>query len=197
MIGLAVALGVVLVGVFLYKPMLNSFAHYLVYPDRKVPSDFIVLLGGERDGQRTRKAVELYRAGVAPKIIVSSGAQISWRTTESKEMVALLRELQVPDRDIILETKSLSTYENAQYTKELLEKEALAARRITLVTDHWHTRRAVFVFERVFKASDIEIASVGSHSLKKIQLEKWWQDHESTQTVLSEWARLVVYRLKY
>lgn len=193
----AVVLGLLLLGYLLYRPVLNGLAQYLVYPDRVAPSDAIVLLGGETDGQRTRKAVELYRAGMAPKIVVSSGAQISWRTTESKEMVALLRQLQVPASAIVLETRSLSTYDNAVYTRQLLEGEKLEQKRITLVTDDWHTRRAVFIFERVFQGSGIEIASAGSHSLKKIHLEQWWQDHESIQTILSEWARYIVYRIKY
>ncbi|GEN36416.1 YdcF family protein [Aneurinibacillus danicus] len=196
-VGFAVLFGLVLLVMLTYKPMLNGLAHYLVHPDEKAPSDFIILLGGETDGQRTRKAVELYRAGLAPKIIVSSGARISWRTTESKEMVALLKQLGVPDKDIVLEQKSRSTYENAFYTRKVLEKETLQHKRITLVTDNWHTRRAMFIFHRVFEGTGIEIGSVGSHSLEKIRLDDWWRDHESMQTILSEWSRLIVYVIKY
>jgi uncharacterized SAM-binding protein YcdF (DUF218 family) len=190
-------LAVVLLAFLTYKPILNSMAHYLVYPDKKERSDFIVLLGGETDGQRTRKAVELYRAGLAPKIIVSSGARISWRTTESKEMVALLRQLHVPDHDIVLEEKSRSTYENALYTRQMIKKETLRYKRITIVTDNWHTRRSVFIFRKVFADSGIEINSVGSYSLEKVQLDNWWHDHESAQTILSEWSRLIVYTIEY
>lgn len=192
-----VLVGCIILAFLTYRPVLNGMAQYLVYPDVKKPSDFIVLLGGETDGQRTRKAVELYREGLAPKIIVSSGARISWRTTESKEMVALLKQLHVPDSDIILEQKSRSTYENALYTKEIVEGQILRNKRITLVTDDWHTRRSMYVFRQVFAATDIEIHSVGSHSLEKVQLTDWWRDHESMQTILSEWARLVVYVIKY
>lgn len=187
-----------LIAIFLlYKPILNGMAHYLVYPDKKQKSDYIILLGGERDGQRTRKAAELYKAGLAPKIIVSSGAQISWRTTESKEMVALLKQLGVPNEDIILEQKSRSTYENALYTRELLKGKTLHHKRITLVTDNWHTRRSIFIFRKAFMDSGIEVNSVASYSLEKVWLDNWWQDHESTQEILTEWARLVVYWIKY
>ncbi|MED4727667.1 YdcF family protein [Aneurinibacillus migulanus] len=194
---LAVLVGCIILALLIYRPVLNGMAQYLVYPDARKPSDFIVLLGGETDGQRTRKAVELYKEGLAPKIIVSSGARISWRTTESKEMVALLKQLHVPERDIILEQKSRSTYENALYTKKTVEGQTLRNKRLTLVTDDWHTRRSVYVFRQVFDESDIEICSVGSHSLEKVQLTNWWQDHESMQTILSEWARLIVYVIKY
>ncbi|BAU29446.1 DUF218 domain-containing protein [Aneurinibacillus soli] len=180
-----------------YEPILEGAARYLVYPDNRQKSDVIVLLGGEQDGQRTRKAAELYKEGIAPLIIVSSGGQLSWRTTESREMVALLLELGIPAHAISKEEKSLSTYENALYTKELLQKSGRSVKRLTLVTDDWHTRRAVYVFQHVFAHTGIEIASVGSHQLRTVHFKKWWLDHESLQVIASEWARMLVYYVKY
>ena len=51
-----------------WKPFLKSIAHALVYETNLTGADAIVVLGGG-SGSRVKKAVELYHAELAPKLI--------------------------------------------------------------------------------------------------------------------------------
>jgi uncharacterized SAM-binding protein YcdF (DUF218 family) len=54
--------------------------------------------------------------------------------------------LGVPSSDMLLESRSHTTWQNAQFAREPLER--LGADRIWLVTSAHHLRRAVFAFRR-------------------------------------------------
>lgn len=56
-----------------------------------------------------------------------------------------------------LEEKSLTTKENALYTRQLLEKEGI--HKIILVTNEWHMQRAKLLFQQ--QGFDVLPASVG------------------------------------
>jgi uncharacterized SAM-binding protein YcdF (DUF218 family) len=124
--------------------------------------DVIVVLGGgtnpvdaprsivEVNGAADRLiyASWLYHQGVAPNLLVTGG-YISWMdersTTPAEEMNALLNMLGVPETAIWMEGKSQNTYENARYSKEILEEKEIT--QIVLVTSAWHMPRAVPLFE--------------------------------------------------
>ena len=61
----------------------------------------------------------------------------------------------VPPERIVLEATSTSTEENAAHLAELID-----ARRIVVVTDHYHVYRVERVFGRYFE----EVHGVGVHS---------------------------------
>ena len=131
-------------------------------------ADYIVLLGGALGvpesprlilefgflGDRILHASRLYKAGVAPKIIVSGGRADPDRNvlSEAQYMSQLLVELGVPQSDIVLEERSRTTRENAQYTAKLVSKPD--STHIVLVTSALHMPRAHSMF------SDAPFASV-------------------------------------
>ncbi len=78
-------------------------------------------------GDRLLYGVKLYKDGAAPKIILTGG-RIQWSGGESSEaesMATILELMGIPRSAMILESKSLNTYENAVFTKEILEREHL------------------------------------------------------------------------
>lgn len=131
----------------------------------------IVVLGGttpatrpprlepeEVGGSRLLQAARLYRAGKAPRIVVSGG--VGYETTdgqlrtEADDMRDILSAMQVPVSDILCEAASRTTYENAVLTAPLLSR--LQARSILLVTSATHMRRA----EALFRAQGFEVTAV-------------------------------------
>lgn len=101
---------------------------------------------------RVRKAVELFEAGVAPKIVFTGGLG-TYPPTEAEASANLAAELGVPRAAMVLEDRSTSTEENAANAAKSIE-----AWRIVVVTDAYHVFRARRVFDRHFE----EVEGVGS-----------------------------------
>ncbi len=98
---------------------------------------------------RITEAALLYRdcrqARVSCKLLVSGGDPSHLGTTLAASYGRVLRQLGVPDGDLILEVRSNNTWQNAQFTRPLLAR--LEASRIWLVSSAWHLRRSVLYFD--------------------------------------------------
>lgn len=143
-------------------------------------------------------AAQLYKAGKASRIIVSGG-QAPWlavKQTEAEAMAELLVDLGVPETVILQETKSLNTYQNALFTKPILETNQLKS--VLLVTSALHLPRALAVVRTVgipaFPApTDIEIVTY-PHTLLR-----WLPDAlalEGTTRALKEYLGIQVYKMR-
>ena len=133
-------------------------------PKTELPhADAIVVLGGgtrsqayprpdvdfSDAGDRVWYGANLYRAGKAPKIIVSGG-RIEWQgagNDESENITKLLVRMGVPQIDIIPESKALNTWDNGVYVKEILK--ANNFKTILLVTSAMHMPRSLAIFKRL------------------------------------------------
>lgn len=106
---------------------------------------------------RCLRAEELYRQGPPCTILITGGDMFPDEPGPAiaEAMGGFLAQYGVPQEDLLLETQSLNTYENAVQTKRLLE--ARGVQRVLLVTDALHLRRA----EACFRRQGIEIVPAG------------------------------------
>lgn len=192
---LGVLLFLIIIGFIAKNPLLQSVADFLISDETMEKSDVIIVLGGEIKGERTKRAVELYKQGLAGKLLFSDGTDLSWRTKAVDEMVALALELGVPSKDILKETYSRSTYENAVYSKKVMMEHNYQS--AIVVTTDWHSKRSKFIFDKVFEGSNIKLTYANAPDDRIDSLKEWWKDSEKQQIVLTEWAKYAVYWLKY
>lgn len=108
-------------------------------------------------GRRTRHAVELYRQGLAPRIVLTGGLG-GFPPAEAVAAADLALSLGVPRAALLIEDQSHSTEENARFAAARLQEEGLPAQRILVVSDSYHGFRARRVFARYFP----EVESTGS-----------------------------------
>ena len=87
----------------------------------------------------------VYKQGIAPRVIISSGYVFTLREAES--MKAIAEANGVPAEAILLEEQAADTYENVAFTNRILEEHGL--RRIALVSSPYHMRRAVLTWRKV------------------------------------------------
>jgi uncharacterized SAM-binding protein YcdF (DUF218 family) len=181
-------------------------------PVEAVPgADVIVLLGGGIDApggdrlhpdlnaaaDRIWHAARLYRAGVAPWILVSGGSVWGTRQqTEAEAMRTLLLDLGIPEAFVILEDRSRNTRENAERTARLAEEWDFA--RIVLVTSATHMPRAA----AAFRAVGFEVVPAPTDHARfddRPSVLRWLPDaealHESSK-VLKEYLGRTVYALR-
>ena len=117
------------------------------------PADVIVVLGaqvvppgvaGLSLRARTLKAVELYRQGLAPKIICTGGVG-SFPPAEGQVAANLAIRHGVPAHDVLYEDTSTSTLENAQNAARICRTHNW--QRVIVVSDPFHLWRARRDFE--------------------------------------------------
>lgn len=138
-------------------------------------ADAIVVLGGgvEGDGTltwpsctRVAQAAEIYRAGVAPRVILSGRCSLNQspepEVTEAVAMADLAVLLGVPREAMHLEEESRDTLGNAYFTRERL-LEPNGWRRIRVVTSDFHLSRAAWVFRKILGA-EYDFAFVSAFS---------------------------------
>lgn len=187
---------VVLLVLLVWKnAILQAMADHLVSVDEPARADVIIVLGGEREGERTEKAAQLREQGYADRLMLTDGLKVSWRHTAVGEMKAYALQRGVPEESIWIEDRARSTYENALYTREIMEAEGWD--EALVVTTDWHTQRSRYIFEKVYEGSGIELRYIGAEDPRFPELELWWADGEKQQVVLEEWAKYLVYLLKY
>jgi uncharacterized SAM-binding protein YcdF (DUF218 family)/glycosyltransferase involved in cell wall biosynthesis len=124
------------------------------------PVDAIVVFAGGvgESGQagggvqeRISQAVNLYDAGMAPRLVISSGFVFTTREAEVMKGVAVSKG--VPDDAIVLEQRATNTYENVIFTRDILERNGW--KRIALVSSPYHMRRALLTWRKA--APDVEV----------------------------------------
>ena len=89
-----------------------------------------------------RTAISLYRAGVAPLLVLSGGGRQAVSEAEVMRKIALAEG--VPAGALITEPRSQTTVENATETAELMSRRGEKA--VILVTDSYHAVRARLLF---------------------------------------------------
>jgi uncharacterized SAM-binding protein YcdF (DUF218 family) len=154
----------------------SLFANYLMaqlerdYPPvaaANLPvADAIVLLGGAVRGEvsadtladlsgvgdRLLFAVAAYKAGRAPVIVATGGANEGF-APEAQLMRDILVTMGVPLEAIVLEPRNRVTLDNTRFTRQTLI--SMDVKSVLLVTSAFHMRRSILVFD----ALDIEVTA--------------------------------------
>lgn len=174
------------------KRHLRSLAAHLVLDDGPEPSDVIVVLGGGSD-RRARMGARLFKSGMAPKICLFSAVEpIKLRGSGARTSRELLLQQGVPPGAILHDRRPRTTLDEARLFADHARERGW--RSALVVTDPYHTRRAIGLFRRVLtrRGPALELRSVGS-GFGVTADDDWWESREACAFVLSEYAALVLY----
>lgn len=163
---------------------------YLVVNETPHKVDAIVVISGDR-GERTEYGVKLFKEGYAEHLIFSGGIVYN-NVTMAELMEKHAIELGVSEDKILVENKADSTYENALFSKEILEKNNFKS--AIVVSSNYHMRRTKMLFNRAFKKSDISLTFCASSS-KYFNPNRWWNSNKSILMVVTEYIKLFGYAL--
>ncbi len=200
------ALVALLVGIFLFTPLLPWLAQSLVVNQAPQPADLIVTLGGGMhcgEGQleasslaRVEKGLELWKAGYAPRITLSDTVGEIFGDShcpslglEAQKRVQALYGASGPE--ILLLRQMRTTHTEALATAELAR--ARGFRQILLVTAPTHSRRALATFKKL----GLEVTSVVSSEPRfDMAMVKPIDRLKGLEAVVREYLGLLVYRLR-
>lgn len=171
-------------------------ADWLVDVEPPEKSDAIVLLSGQMT--RSIEAGDLYRKGIAPRVYVSSEIP-QWEITElaavgveypTREdiMLKVLAARGVPSSAIVLFGKQnlISTRAEGEALREALPPEA---KRLTVVTSPYHTRRARIILGRALPGREIRMVA-NSH---EPWTRDWWTNKTVAYSIVLELASTTFY----
>ena len=172
---------------------LRSLSSFLTVADPLPPSaDAIVVLGGGgTHGARELQAAELYKAGLAPLVVTTGGPVAGEReATYAEWSIQRLERRGVPRAAVLATFFGESTRTDALGARRLAEERGW--RRIVVVTDDWHSRRARLVFDQVFGGSAVAYAFSPAHG-PRFDPYAWWLDETSALLVVSEYLKIAAY----
>jgi len=164
-------------------------------------ADAIVMLAGSIP-DRVLETAELYRSGVAPRVVVTRERLRAGdaalrargvRLPEPDEMaVTALERLGVPERAIVrLRRRTHSTESEAATIARWACRTRIG--RLIVVTSRAHTRRSRLIFDRMLGGRMALI--VRPSRFDSFSGRRWWRVRRDAKTVLYEWERLVHYWL--
>lgn len=118
-------------------------------------ADAIVHLAGDRF-YRTAKVAELYHAGFAPQVVVTSGAHnYAYGSLPSHVLVRKLRSHDIPEEQIIWEETAAHTRGEAESTIRLATQNGWNA--LILVTTEFHQYRVFLTFLKTMRDMHVNL----------------------------------------
>jgi uncharacterized SAM-binding protein YcdF (DUF218 family) len=170
--------------------------HFLVAPAQApVKADLLVTLGGD-NGARADRVLELYRKGLAPKVLLTGpeGGHSKTRATHLHWRARYLIDQGVPEKVLLFDRRSKSSWEEAVNTLQLMRSMKLD--RVLVVSDPPHMRRLSWVWGRVFAGSGKEYTLAAS-DMEDWDAEHWWRVSSNAQFVFGEYIKLGYYFFTY
>ena len=176
---------------------------YLQHEDPLQRVDAIFVLGGTRL-ERPLEAVDLYREGYAPLVILSPGRQ-----PESAEWLVRRKGIALPaDLELVrnvmirLGVPASAIMPTGGYVDNTAEEANLLRamvrahgwRRVMIVTSKYHTRRARFAFRRGLEGTSASPV-IRASRYDQSDPAHWWKLRSDVRYVMSEWVKLILYRL--
>jgi uncharacterized SAM-binding protein YcdF (DUF218 family) len=171
------------------RPLLRLAGESWVVEDPLRQSDALLLLSDDNFfADRATRASELYRQKLAP-VVVASGRRLRPTAGVAELMEHDLIERGVPKDGIIRFPQDAdNTREEAQALRAIVVEKNW--HRVIVVTSNYHTRRARYIFERVFPDSvAVRVASARDGGFDP---EHWWENRKSLKLFMGELVAMVV-----
>lgn len=148
------------------QPVANGTAEYMIVLGAKVKPGGVPSLSLKN---RLEEAVKYLNKYPHVKVIVSGGQGADEDRTEASVMLKYLQDNGIDTNRILVEDQSTSTYENLLFSKELLPT---GTKRITIVSNDFHLKRAKYLAESLDFKVDVVAAKTPKSVEAKLELRE-------------------------
>lgn len=126
------------------------------------PADLLFVLGSH-DLRVAEHAADLFHRKLAPRVVLSGGFGIRkaspWAKSEAEMFAEVLRERDVPESAILLESRSTNTGENVRFTRELLAARGLVVQSVIAVQKPYMERRTYATIRKQWPDVALRVSS--------------------------------------
>ena len=161
-----------------YKILLTSYANFFTIdnPTHGVNAPILILAGGA--ATRVPKALELYEKGYGNRLLLTTERLPNSKVahliqTNEQKARRISKELNIQaELEVVPSLKggATSTLDEAHDLLAFCSKEKI--KHLIIVTDSFHTRRALYAFKKVFQGSDIKVESSAANN-ETFNEENW------------------------
>jgi uncharacterized SAM-binding protein YcdF (DUF218 family) len=154
-----------------------------------------------KGADRITHALQLYRMGKIKKILITGGTGLNPvnSLSEAEVLKRFLLMTGVPESDILIEDQSKNTAQNAQFTRNFLEKNGISTdQEFVLVTSAFHMKRAKGCFDKVGLKTVTFPVDYYSHEVKYDIPALFFPDSDSISywhKLVKEWIGITIYSL--
>lgn len=165
----------------------------------KIKEVDIIFIPGSSKYQLAELAAVLYKQELS-KLVIPSGKYSSknnafaiknvkgtnyegFYETDWEFCKEVLMKNGVPYEAILKEERSTNTYENALFSKKVLEENQLEINKAILVCQAFHARRALMTYSVVFPNIEFYVCPVATEGITK---DNWFESEYGIKRVLSE-----------
>lgn len=179
---------------------LEQFTDFIFLEDEMLPSD-VIFVPGNRYPYMAEKAAELYHRHLAPWILPSGhysilvgrfeGALVKTDIypgpyeTEGDFLTDVLQKAGVPREAILTETEATYTYQNAIFSRQLLDERNIKVKRAIICCQSHHARRCKLYYQLLFPEAELLMCPVDT----VVGRDTWQQSEQGIDTVLGELER--------
>ena len=175
-----------------------------IFTEQKPEKADAIFVPGGLYGEIAQHAAELYQQGFAPLIVPSGKYSIvegkftevqspekykgRYFETESDFLTQILVDEGVKKSDILQEKEASYTYQNALFTKDLLEKKGLHLKKVILSCQAYHARRCLMYYQLLYPKTEFYVVPVNADGITR---ENWKKNEEGIDAVTGELSRIV------
>ncbi len=164
----------------------------------------VIFVPGSRKIENAIRAAELYKAGYAPYVLPSGrfstvygrfkGVPEKYAAdypdayeTEWEFFRAVLMKHGVLDSAILREDQATYTWENAQFSRDVLQKQGIPYRKAILCCHAFHARRALLYYSAAMPDTQFIVCPVDTPGYTR---HDWYLTEKGRQRVMGEVQRL-------
>ena len=187
----------------MYEEFLKQIEDFILVEDLPEKAD-IIFVPGNGYPQMAEKAAELYRKGLAQKILPSGRYSITVGKfagvldkkecyggtygTEWEFLRDVLMRNGVPEEMILKEDQATFTYENAIYSRQVTDREQLNIQKAILCCKTCHARRALMYYKMLYPDTKFFVVPCCVDSIDK---STWSETNEGIDEVMGEITRII------
>lgn len=174
--------------------LFNRIYDYLSEENALEPADLIFVFGSKTP-VRIEKAIDLYKAKLSDKIMISGGNPFyqkdEQRISEAERYRELAVDSGIPAEHIIVETKSITIPDNVRSSLNLLDEKGVSFSSIILVNSPYVQRRGWVHFKKYLPDS-VKVIRVNSTTIDKYQKNNWFRNTDGIGVILNEFVKMKV-----
>lgn len=182
---------------------IRAVTEFIFVEDKPERAD-VIFIPGSRKVQHAILAAELYKAGYAPYVLPSGRYTISRGyflelpdplrseypgefETEWHFLKAVLMKHGVPEQAILREDQATYTWENAQFSRDVLKAQGIACNTAILACHAFHARRALLYYQAAMPETRFIVCPAPTPGYTR---DDWFLSEKGRARVLGEVQRL-------
>jgi uncharacterized SAM-binding protein YcdF (DUF218 family) len=180
-------------------------ALYLITEAPLDKADAIVVLSGSANyRERTREAAKLFFEGRSQRILITNdNAQGPWSSADQRNLfyyersLEALRNAGVPSQNVEVLMKPVTgTFDEAGVIRDYAQQHSWQS--ILIVTSAYHSRRALWVFSKVFRDTGVRTGLMTAERKEESPPPlMWWLTLRGWKLVPTEYVKMIYYVINY